>query len=175
MKMDSTTANELRELKSLLDDGILTQEEFDIQKAKILENISQIEKTDKPIQEIQDKIDPDLKNIASKKDNKKEAKENKPSFFKAKTVGEYFQAKHNPELASEINNRTPSEVLKNMAVAQPQAKQKDSKLIKAGVMCPKCHSQDILQTGFRQSIISLAGKQRGYMTCKNCGNSWRTK
>lgn len=83
-----------------------------------------------------------------------------------------------------INGHSVGQVLKNVAVRtatlgiagtsnKSRNKSSDKKLIKSGVMCPKCHSQDIIATGFRKSIISLAGKQRGYMTCKNCGNSWR--
>lgn len=61
--------------------------------------------------------------------------------------------------------------------AEPPKPKKNPKLIKAGVMCPECYSQDLMVTGYRKNLVSLMGnaKDRAYMTCKSCGHSWKTK
>lgn len=83
------------------------------------------------------------------------------------------------KITEQSENRAMKKAIKAQEKAaeppQPAKPKKNPKLIKAGVMCPKCYSQDLMVTGYRKSLVSLMGKDRGYMTCKSCGHSWRTK
>lgn len=118
-------------------------------------------------------------------------------FFKAKTIGEYLQAKKDPELMKEIENRSLGKALRESAAAanQQDALKKQKKLEKNAIKCPHCKSKNVqfMQQGKKGfsvgkavggaalagSVGTLAGftgkNGKKQWHCQECGNVFETK
>lgn len=146
-------ADEIIKLKRLLDAGVLTQEEFDNQKKKLLSD----EDDEEIIEPEEEKmIDPTgLKGAELKK---------------AKEYNRKIYAKKYPGSMNASTLSTPYN--------QVNKPKKNPKLIKSGVMCPKCYSQDVMVLTTKKSIsgvlvFGLSAKNHPTMVCKTCGNQWK--
>lgn len=118
-------------------------------------------------------------------------------FFKAKTIGEYLQAKKDPELMKEIENRSLGKALRQSAVAanQQDALKKQKKIEKNAIKCPHCKSKNVqfmqqgkkgfsvgkavggaVLTGGVGALAGFTGKNgKKQWHCQNCGNVFETK
>ena len=118
-------------------------------------------------------------------------------FIKSKTLGEYLQAKKDPKLMEEIENRGMKTVLKESAKASNDlAKiQKQKKIDKNAIKCPHCNSKNVqfMQqnrkgfsvgkacggaglTGGIGTVAGFAGKKgKKQWHCQECGNIFETK
>ena len=118
-------------------------------------------------------------------------------FIKSKTLGEYLQAKKNPQLMEEIENRGMKTVLKESAKASDDlAKiQKQKKMDKNAIKCPHCNSKNVqfmqqkkkgfsvgkavggaVLTGGIGTLAGFAGKKgKKQWHCQECGNIFETK
>lgn len=118
-------------------------------------------------------------------------------FLKAKTIGEYLQAKKDPELMKEIEGRSIGRVLSKSAATanQQDALKKQKKLEKNAIKCPHCKSKNVqfMQQGKKGFSVSKAaggaalaggvgtlagfagknGKKQWH--CQECGNVFDTK
>lgn len=118
-------------------------------------------------------------------------------FFRAKTVGEYLEARKDPEKMKELSNRTWKEVAKN-SVNATKARQEELKrkeMEKKAVKCPVCGTINVefLQqdkksfsagkaiagaalTGGIGTLAGFAGKKgKLQWHCKECGCLFETK
>ena len=118
-------------------------------------------------------------------------------FIKSKTLGEYLQAKKDPRLMEEIENRGMKTVLKESAKASNDlAKiQKQKKIDKNAIKCPHCYSKNVqfmqqnkkgfsvgkavggaVLTGGIGTLAGFAGKKgKKQWHCQECGNIFETK
>lgn len=118
-------------------------------------------------------------------------------FIKSKTLGEYLQAKKDPKLMEEIENRGMKTVLKESAKASNDlAKiQKQKKIDKNAIKCPHCNSKNVqfmqqnrkgfsvgkavggaVLTGGIGTLAGFAGKKgKKQWHCQECGNIFETK
>lgn len=118
-------------------------------------------------------------------------------FIKSKTLGEYLQAKKDPKLMEEIENRGMKTVLKESAKASDDlAKiQKQKKMDKNAIKCPHCNSKNVqfmqqnkkgfsvgkavggaVLTGGIGTLAGFAGKKgKKQWHCQECGNIFETK
>ena len=118
-------------------------------------------------------------------------------FIKSKTLGEYLQAKKDPKLMEEIENRGMKTVLKESAEASNDlAKiQKQKKIDKNAIKCPHCNSKNVqfmqqnkkgfsvgkavggaVLTGGIGTLAGFAGKKgKKQWHCQECGNIFETK
>ena len=118
-------------------------------------------------------------------------------FIKSKTLGEYLQAKKDPKLMEEIENRGMKTVLKESAKASDDlAKiQKQKKIDKNAIKCPHCNSKNVqfmqqkkkgfsvgkavggaVLTGGIGTLAGFAGKKgKKQWHCQECGNIFETK
>lgn len=118
-------------------------------------------------------------------------------FIKSKTLGEYLQAKKDPRLMEEIENRGMKTVLKESAKASDDlAKiQKQKKIDKNAIKCPHCNSKNVqfmqqnkkgfsvgkavggaVLTGGIGTLAGFAGKKgKKQWHCQECGNIFETK
>ena len=118
-------------------------------------------------------------------------------FIKSKTLGEYLQAKKDPKLMEEIENRGMKTVLKESAKASNDlAKiQKQKKIDKNAIKCPHCNSKNVqfmqqnkkgfsvgkavggaILTGGIGTLAGFAGKKgKKQWHCQECGNIFETK
>lgn len=118
-------------------------------------------------------------------------------FIKSKTLGEYLQAKKDPRLMEEIENRGMKTVLKESAKASNDlAKiQKQKKIDKNAIKCPHCNSKNVqfmqqnkkgfsvgkavggaVLTGGIGTLAGFAGKKgKKQWHCQECGNIFETK
>ena len=117
--------------------------------------------------------------------------------IKSKTLGEYLQAKKDPRLMEEIENRGMKTVLKESAKASDDlAKiQKQKKIDKNAIKCPHCNSKNVqfmqqnkkgfsvgkavggaVLTGGIGTLAGFAGKKgKKQWHCQECGNIFETK
>ena len=111
-------------------------------------------------------------------------------FLKAKTIGEYLQAKKDPELMKEIEGRSIGKVLSQAADVAAQ-----QKLEKNAIKCPHCRSKNVMfmqqgkkgfsvgkavggavLTGGVGTLAGFAGKKgKKQWHCQDCGNVFETK
>lgn len=118
-------------------------------------------------------------------------------FIKSKTLGEYLQAKKDPRLMEEIENRGMKTVLKESAkTSNDLAKiQKQKKIDKNAIKCPHCNSKNVqfmqqnkkgfsvgkavggaVLTGGIGTLAGFAGKKgKKQWHCQECGNIFETK
>lgn len=118
-------------------------------------------------------------------------------FIKSKTLGEYLQAKKDPKLMEEIENRGIKTVLKESAkTSNDLAKiQKQKKMDKNAIKCPHCNSKNVqfmqqnkkgfsvgkaiggaVLTGGIGTLAGFAGKKGNKQWhCQECGNIFETK
>lgn len=118
-------------------------------------------------------------------------------FIKSKTLGEYLQAKKDPRLMEEIENRGMKTVLKESAkTSNDLAKiQKQKKIDKNAIKCPHCNSKNVqfmqqnkkgfsvgkavggaVLTGGIGTLAGFAGKKgEKQWHCQECGNIFETK
>ena len=118
-------------------------------------------------------------------------------FIKSKTLGEYLQAKKDPRLMEEIENRGMKTVLKESAkTSNDLAKiQKQKKIDKNAIKCPHCDSKNVqfmqqnkkgfsvgkavggaVLTGGIGTLAGFAGKKgKKQWHCQECGNIFETK
>lgn len=118
-------------------------------------------------------------------------------FFKAKTIGEYLQAKKDPELMKEIEGRSIGKVLSKTAANanQQDALKKQKKIEKNAIKCPHCRSKNVMfmqqgkkgfsvgkavggavLTGGVGTLAGFAGKKgKKQWHCQDCGNVFETK
>ncbi len=118
-------------------------------------------------------------------------------FIKSKTLCEYLQAKKDPKLMEEIENRGMKTVLKESAKASNDlAKiQKQKKIDKNAIKCPYCNSKNVqfmqqnkkgfsvgkavggaVLTGGIGTLAGFAGKKgKKQWHCQECGNIFETK
>ena len=118
-------------------------------------------------------------------------------FIKSKTLGEYLQAKKDPRLMEEIENRRMKTVLKESAkTSNDLAKiQKQKKIDKNAIKCPHCDSKNVqfmqqnkkgfsvgkavggaVLTGGIGTLAGFAGKKgKKQWHCQECGNIFETK
>lgn len=118
-------------------------------------------------------------------------------FIKSKTLGEYLQAKKDPKLMEEIENRGMKTVFKESAKASNDlAKiQKQKKIDKNAIKCPHCNSKNVqfmqqnkkgfsvgkavggaVLTGGIGTLAGFAGKKgKKQWHCQECGNIFETK
>ena len=118
-------------------------------------------------------------------------------FIKSKTLGEYLQAKKDPKLMEEIENRGIKTVLKESAkTSNDLAKiQKQKKIDKNAIKCPHCNSKNVqfmqqnkkgfsvgkavggaVLTGGIGTLAGFAGKKgKKQWHCQECGNIFETK
>ncbi|KYP21664.1 hypothetical protein [Streptococcus parauberis] len=112
-------------------------------------------------------------------------------FMKAKTVGEYLQAKKDPEKMAEIESRTVGEVLDNAPIVPTN--KKASKVDKSVITCPKCKSINVQFMQQDKKVFSakkavagtlvLGGAVLGFLGekgkkqwhCQDCGSMFETK
>lgn len=118
-------------------------------------------------------------------------------FIKSKTLGEYFQAKKDPQLMEEIENRGMKTVLKESAKASSNLVEvgKQKKIEKNAIKCPHCSSKKVqfmqqnkkgfsvgkavggaVLTGGIGTLAGFAGKKgEKQWHCQECGNIFETK
>lgn len=118
-------------------------------------------------------------------------------FLKAKTIGEYLQAKKDPELMKEIENRSLGKSLRQSAATanQQDALKKQKKIEKNAIKCPHCKSKNVhfMQQGKKGfsagkavggaalagsvgTLAGFAGKNgKKQWHCQDCGNVFETK
>ncbi|RSJ59171.1 hypothetical protein D8811_00975 [Streptococcus gordonii] len=118
-------------------------------------------------------------------------------FLKAKTVGEFLQARKDPELMKEIENRSVKTVLENSVevTEQNNALKKQKMLEKNAIKCPHCKSKNVsfmqqgkkafsvgkavggaVLTGGIGTLAGFAGKKgKKQWHCQDCGNVFETK
>lgn len=118
-------------------------------------------------------------------------------FIKSKTLGEYLQAKKDPRLMEEIENRGMKTVLKESAkTSNDLAKiQKQKKIDKNAIKCPHCNSKNVqfmqqnkkgfsvgkavggaVLTGGIGTLAGFTGKKgKKQWHCQECGNIFETK
>ena len=118
-------------------------------------------------------------------------------FFKAKTVGEYLEARKDPEKMKELSGRTWKDVAKNSvnATKERQEELKRKEMEKKAVKCPVCGTINVefLQqdkksfsagkaiagaalTGGIGTLAGFAGKKGTLQWhCKECGCLFETK
>lgn len=118
-------------------------------------------------------------------------------FIKSKTLGEYLQAKKNPQLMEEIENRGVKTVLKESAKASSDLVEvgKQKKIEKNSIKCPHCSSKEVqfmqqnkkgfsvgkavggaVLTGGIGTLAGFAGKKgKKQWHCQECGNIFETK
>ena len=118
-------------------------------------------------------------------------------FIKSKTLGEYLQAKKDPRLMEENENRGMKTVLKESAKASNDlAKiQKQKKIDKNAIKCPHCNSKNVqfmqqnkkgfsvgkavggaVLTGGIGTLAGFAGKKcKKQWPFQECGNIFETK
>ena len=118
-------------------------------------------------------------------------------FIKSKTLGEYLQAKKDPRLMEEIENRGMKTGLKESAkTSNDLAKiQKQKKIDKNAIKCPHCNSKNVqfmqqnkkgfsvgkavggaVLTGGIGTLAGFAGKKgKKQWHCQECGNIFETK
>lgn len=118
-------------------------------------------------------------------------------FIKSKTLGEYLQAKKDPKLMEEIENRGIKTVLKESAkTSNDLAKiQKQKKMDKNAIKCPHCNSKNVqfmqqnkkgfsvgkaiggaVLTGGIGTLAGFAGKKGNKQWhCQECRNIFETK
>lgn len=113
-------------------------------------------------------------------------------FMKSKTIGEYLQAKKDPEKMAEIESRTFSQVVSNAAV--PAEKNKNVKKVdKSVITCPKCKSINVQFMQQDKKVFSakkavagtlviggpllgfLGSKGKKQWHCQDCGSMFETK
>lgn len=111
-------------------------------------------------------------------------------FMKAKTVGEYLQAKKDPAKMAELESRSTSQVLKNAPIIPTSKNKKDEKSI---ITCPNCHSincqfmqQDKKVFSAKKAVagtLTVGGPLVGFLGskgkkqwhCADCGSMFETK
>ena len=118
-------------------------------------------------------------------------------FIKSKTLGEYLQAKKDPQLMEEIENRGMKTVLKESAKASSDLVEvgKQKKIEKNAIKCPHCSSKKVqfmqqnkkafsvgkavggaVLTGGIGTLAGFAGKKgKKQWHCQECGNIFKTK
>lgn len=118
-------------------------------------------------------------------------------FIKSKTLGEYLQAKKNPQMMEEIENRGMKTVLKESAKASSNLAEagKQKKIEKNAIKCPHCSSKKVqfmqqnkkgfsvgkavggaVLTGGIGTLAGFAGKKgKKQWHCQECGNIFETK
>jgi phage protein len=118
-------------------------------------------------------------------------------FIKSKTLGEYLQAKKDPRLMEEIENRGIKTVLKESAKASGNLVEvgKQKKIEKNAIKCPHCSSKKVqfmqqnkkgfsvgkavggaVLTGGIGTLAGFAGKKgKKQWHCQECGNIFETK
>lgn len=118
-------------------------------------------------------------------------------FIKSKTLGEYLQAKNDPQLMEEIENRGVKTVLKESAKASSNLVEvgKQKKIEKNAIKCPHCSSKKVqfmqqnkkgfsvgkavggaVLTGGIGTLAGFAGKKGNKQWhCQECGNIFETK
>lgn len=118
-------------------------------------------------------------------------------LLKAKTIGEYLQAKKNPELMKQIEDRSLGTVLKQSAQVSNQNSivKNQKRLEKNAIKCPHCKSKNVqfmqqgkkafsvrkavggaVLTGGIGTLAGFAGKKgEKQWHCQECGNVFETK
>lgn len=114
-------------------------------------------------------------------------------FMKAKTVGEYLQARKDPEKMAEIESRTMSEVLDNAPIVPTNKNKKVTKNDKSIITCPKCKSINVQFMQQDKKVFSakkavagtlviggplvgfLGSKGKKQWHCQDCGSMFETK
>ena len=118
-------------------------------------------------------------------------------LLKAKTIGEYLQAKKDPELMKEIEGRSIGKVLSKSAATanQQDTLKKQKKIEKNAIKCPHCKSKNVqfmqqgkkgfsvgkavggaVLTGGVGALAGFTGKNgKKQWHCQNCGNVFETK
>lgn len=118
-------------------------------------------------------------------------------FIKSKTLGEYLQAKKDPRLMEEIENRGIKTVLRESAKASSNLVEvgKQKKIEKNAIKCPHCSSKKVqfmqqnkkgfsvgkavggaVLTGGIGTLAGFAGKKgKKQWHCQECGNIFETK
>ena len=118
-------------------------------------------------------------------------------FIKSKTLGEYLQAKKDPQLMEEIENRGMKTVLKESSKASSELieVEKQKKIEKNAIKCPHCSSKKVqfmqqnkkgfsvgkavggaVLTGGIGTLAGFAGKKgKKQWHCQECGNIFETK
>ncbi|WP_455146139.1 hypothetical protein [Streptococcus constellatus] len=119
------------------------------------------------------------------------------TFFKAKTLGEYLEARKSPEKAREIQSRKMSQVLADTAAAsqKAQVRKKERAIERTAIKCPHCKSRNVqfmqqdkkgfsvgkavggaVLTGGIGALAGFAGKKgKKQWHCLDCGNIFETK
>lgn len=73
-----------------------------------------------------------------------------------------------------------AKIEKNVKKDINQLKKQDKKLAKAGAICSKCHSHNVISLGAIQKgnfgIIRVGSNTKGFkMMCNDCGHKWEIK
>ena len=118
-------------------------------------------------------------------------------FIKSKTLGEYLQAKKDPQLMEEIENRGVKTVLKESSKVSSELIEvrNQKKIEKNAIKCPHCSSKKVqfmqqnkkafsvgkavggaVLTGGIGTLAGFAGKKgKKQWHCQECGNIFETK
>lgn len=152
----NSIVDELTKLKKLLDSEILTQDEFDKLKLKLLNKDKSISESPIDDNDISDKLI-DTSNLSGKE-------------LKDARWANYIR--QNPDMA--IKHSRPL----NASNLKKASDKTEKKLIKNGAMCPKCKSQDVMVTNSKRKIsgvlvLGFAAKSHAQIVCKTCGHTWK--
>lgn len=194
--MNYSVADEIRKLKELLDEGILTQEEFNSQKSKLLSGDNQIQETPKRIDNekcictiLEKEFD-----FTELNDLIKSGKYYQAYIYITAFQKEHFKYDNRPIIYLlnyiDENDTIPTEITSDILLTvrrenktlllrwkQWEENPSTKEAYKSGkVLCPKCGSTAIT-TGARGAnwTLGLFGASKTVNRCGACGYTWEPR